>query len=168
MMDRVFEQRRVSVQSEMVDWRWRFLFSFILESSRNFATALAVSISPIVNIFYWEVALSWFRWEVESHFMEQKLQPRSVFKPYSNFHGCYLLAAHELEKGTLLLAIDPMTLHRNVRIWMYRMCGGFMAELLVAIGTWFTESSLNAQWNQLRYCTWACTGDSLFGTKVLD
>ncbi len=80
MVDHVREQRRLSVKSEMVNWRWRFLFLFILESSSNLATALAVSISPIVNIFYWEVALSWFRWEVERHFMEQKLQPRSVFK----------------------------------------------------------------------------------------
>lgn len=58
-----------------------------------------------------------------------------------------------------------MMLHRNVRIWMYRRHGGFLLEWLVAIVTWPTESSLYAQWNHLRYCAWACTGDSLFGAK---
>lgn len=121
--DKAWEQAKEGF-SEVVDGRAKVKsFVFVLEnmSSSNLTAALAVSISSAVNNIPLTSGPSCrFGLEVECHFMEQKLQPRSVF----------IKTVNELEGGTLFLAIDPMMLHRNVRTWMYRVCGGFTAEWL--------------------------------------
>lgn len=130
------------------------LFIFENMSSSNLATALAESISPIV-------ALSLFRWVVECHFKEQKLQPRSVFKLELLR---LLFASNTLANRFIVASNRPQWCWTE--LWAMNVQGGFMLKWLEAIVTWFTESSLFAQWNQPRYCAWACTGDSLFGTKT--
>lgn len=108
-----------------VNWRW--CFCFVLRTCLPGTVQQHMQCQSVQRwrFFPDKWPSSWFSWVVRRLFLKQKLQPEIYMDAICQFSVNL--------KGKLLLAINPMMLHRNVMIWYE--CTGCVMDLVWCVCT---------------------------------